>query len=209
MHYRILGAAVPLATAIALAAPAQAFDIDRADTEAEIRLDASGAPILQLGLRAELSSVPPDPIFPPEPVVPPEPVKVIWQSEEGVPPEPIVITIPLSCFTGDGEFRVEGAECGVRMTFDPDGAGPIGLTVGEFEARLALREGDRLGSARFDLEATLTDESLLRPLISALGGAGLSLGLNSSEGPETASATPLEVETIAFPPEPIFPPDPI
>ena len=212
MHFRIFGAAAPLAAAIALAPPATAFELTRAETEAEVLQDAAGDRYVRLGFRADLlSAVPPEPVFPPEPILQDD-VAVGWGEVGGIDPEPFIVLIPAGCFVDRGGFRVEDfAGCGVEVSFD-DAAGTAFPALVEFAARIQQRGN---GTARMDMEMVFAEPTgratpPIPAIMAALGGTPAGVAVTTDTGVMGAAAPVLKTEALSgIEPQPFFPPDPI
>jgi len=180
MKTRTICPAAGFLVAIALAAPAQAFDVARAETEAEILVSAETRNLfIQFAVQADLAAVTPEPIFPEQ--IGEVDVLVGWEEVGGIDPTPFEVLIPAGCFVLSRGYEVQNPACGVQMTFYPDGRTPVSLSVAEFEARIIVT-GERAETARFTMEALVTDDVLLPAVMGTLGGAPLEIAVGTAMG---------------------------
>lgn len=125
-------------------------------------------------------------------------IAVDWQRFGGIVPC-VKLVMPVGCFVGSEGFYVSDSEdCGARLTFDPDGQGPIDLTLIHFAARFGPSRRDDTVSS-LTVEMTFGDEDELPAILSLLGGPQVIIDIDR----ETATAFPISVKSVAVSADPI------
>jgi hypothetical protein len=185
---RIVSAA-GLIMAVSFATSASGFDLYRAKTEAAIRTSAAGDHTILLNFAAELINGIPDLVK--------QDLEVGWGEVGGIDPQPFRILIPAGCFvSGSRGYRVRDfSACDVQVLFLP-GVPPDSLSIIDFDARVVARDD---GSYRFDMVAQFYPPDPIYPVLGAVGGAAVRIGIGS----ESSMVFPVSTETVSgISPEP-------
>lgn len=197
MMVRAFTVSAAVVTAVVVGAPASAFEIARAKTQARVDTSASGAEIVRLTFVAEL-------VNERSPAVPDD-VVVGWQEVGGIEPTPFRILIPAGCFMdrrGRGFYVSDFSFCGVQMSVGSSARGFALLEIVDFQARI-VRDSD--GTSRFDIVTRfvppdpiippdpIVPPDPVRAFLGIVGGAAVEIAIGS----ESSAVAPLRTETVS------------